>query len=189
MLTFLGLLTIVLWNYYASSDDPAMRMSDIFYSLTWTLLLRQHPMPLAWQLGVFGALFAGFAVKRRCFHCTRGCRWPMSKRHGRGSVLLAGVLLKVGVYGLRDSRCRCCPGPALPPMPWLLALAATGVLYGGWLHWPRTTSSGSSPIRASAIWPLHVGAFRPRPIEHPGERVGRWLCMGFRPAGCSPWWA
>ena len=36
----------------------------------------------------------------RCFRFTRGCRMRTSKRRPPGSVILAGVLLKMGTYGL-----------------------------------------------------------------------------------------
>ena len=47
-----------------------------------------------------------------------------------GSVLLAGVLLKLGTYGLIRFGLELFPKPSLDAAPWLLSLAVIGVVYG-----------------------------------------------------------
>src|SRR5439155_1741257 len=57
LLTFLGLLAIVVWVY--SHDGRVMTFSIP----ELTASLAQHRMPLALQVWIFAALFAGFAIK------------------------------------------------------------------------------------------------------------------------------
>jgi NADH-quinone oxidoreductase subunit M len=47
-----------------------------------------------------------------------------------GSVLLAGVMLKIGTYGFVRFSLPMLPVAAAVAMPWILCLAVTGILYG-----------------------------------------------------------
>ncbi|NMB74326.1 MAG: NADH-quinone oxidoreductase subunit M [Myxococcales bacterium] len=47
-----------------------------------------------------------------------------------GSVILAGLLLKTGVYGLLRIGLPLFPGPAAESLPWLAALGLVGLFYG-----------------------------------------------------------
>lgn len=50
-----------------------------------------------------------------------------------GSVILAGLLLKTGVYGLLRIALPLFPGPAAASLPWLAALGLVGLFYGAGL--------------------------------------------------------
>src|SRR4029078_2400948 len=58
LLTFLGLLAIVLWDYQYNGEHRLR-----FSVPALTRGLADHPLPSHWQLLVFLALFAGFAIK------------------------------------------------------------------------------------------------------------------------------
>lgn len=134
VLTFLGLLAIVIWNYYASSGDSTMRIltfsiSDLSESLR-TAALRGEGMGLALQIAVFIALFAGFAIKVPLFPLHTWLPLAHVEAPTAGSVLLAGVLLKIGVYGFLRFNLPMLPQAAALLMPWLLWIALAGILYG-----------------------------------------------------------
>ena len=52
-----------------------------------------------------------------------------------GSVILAGVLLKMGTYGLLRFSLPLFPVAATVAIPWMSALAVIGILYGGMVAW------------------------------------------------------
>ncbi|HQY31825.1 MAG TPA: proton-conducting transporter membrane subunit, partial [Thermomicrobiales bacterium] len=58
LLTFLGLLTLVLWDYQHNGEHTLR-----FSIPALTQGLAAHPLPPGWQTVVFLALFAGFAIK------------------------------------------------------------------------------------------------------------------------------
>jgi NADH-quinone oxidoreductase subunit M len=55
-----------------------------------------------------------------------------------GSVILAGVLLKMGTYGLLRFCIAMFPGAALVASPWMMALGALGIVYGAFLAMAQT---------------------------------------------------
>ena len=128
VLAFLGLLVIVLWN--ASHTGTVT-----FDILSLTAGLTAHPLPMSredgWlQMIVFFALFAGFAVKVPIvpFHT-----WlPLAHVEAPtgGSVDLAGVLLKIGIYGFLRFSLPMLPDATAAAAPWLFGLGVVGILYG-----------------------------------------------------------
>lgn len=128
VLAFLGLLTIVLW----SASHTGTLSFDI---AKLTDGLAAHPLPMdargGWlQWWVFLALFAGFAVKVPIvpFHT-----WlPLAHVEAPtgGSVDLAGVLLKIGIYGFLRFSLPMLPEATAAAAPWMLGLGVVGILYG-----------------------------------------------------------
>ena len=128
VLAFLGLLTIVLWN--------ASHTGTLSFDIAkLTVGLAAHPLPMdargGWlQWWVFLALFAGFAVKVPIvpFHT-----WlPLAHVEAPtgGSVDLAGVLLKIGIYGFLRFSLPMLPEATAAAAPWMLGLGVVGILYG-----------------------------------------------------------
>jgi len=129
VLTFLGLLSIVLWDYYHPVGDPAAwKMTFSIPQLTDTLSAR--PMDPVVQIWIFLALFAGFAIKVPLFPLHTWLPLAHVQAPTAGSVILAGVLLKVGTYGFARFNLPMLPDAAALLMPWLLWISLAGILYG-----------------------------------------------------------
>jgi NADH-quinone oxidoreductase subunit M len=128
LLTFLGLLVIVLWNT-AHTGAVTFDIEQLTDGCTL------HPLPMTaaggWlQMVVFLALLAGFAVKVPIvpFHT-----WlPLAHVEAPtgGSVDLAGVLLKIGIYGFLRFSLPMLPEATAVAAPWLFGLGVVGIIYG-----------------------------------------------------------
>jgi len=127
VLTFLGLLTIVLWDY---SHSGTGRLTFSIAELTSRLSAPGGGMSHHWQLAVFLALFAGFAIKVPLFPLHTWLPLAHVQAPTAGSVLLAGVLLKIGGYGFVRFSLPMLPDAAAAAAPWMLWLAVAGILYG-----------------------------------------------------------
>ncbi len=129
VLTFLGMLAIVLWDYYHPIGDPAL-WKMTFSITTLTEHLTQQPMDFQVQLWIFLALFAGFAIKVPLFPLHTWLPLAHVQAPTAGSVILAGVLLKIGTYGFVRFNLPMLPDAAAACMPWLLWLSVAGIVYG-----------------------------------------------------------
>jgi NADH-quinone oxidoreductase subunit M len=87
-------------------------------------------MPATLQMAVFLALFAGFAIKVPLFPLHTWLPLAHVQAPTAGSVILAGVLLKVGSYGFVRFALPMTPDSVVVCMPWLLWLSLIGILYG-----------------------------------------------------------
>jgi NADH-quinone oxidoreductase subunit M len=125
LLTFLGLLTIVLWDYNHSASG---RMTFSIEELTAGL--QAQPLAAPYQLWVFLALFAGFAIKVPLFPLHTWLPLAHTQAPTAGSVILAGVLLKIGTYGFVRFNIPMLPEATAACMPWILGLSAAGIIYG-----------------------------------------------------------
>jgi len=125
VLTLLGLLAIVLWDH---AQTPSHAMTFSIPELTRSLAAR--PMDPALQAAVFLALFAGFAIKVPLVPLHTWLPLAHVEAPTAGSVILAGVLLKVGSYGFVRFALPMTPDAVVLCMPWLLWLAVAGIVYG-----------------------------------------------------------
>jgi NADH-quinone oxidoreductase subunit M len=125
LFTFIGLLSIVLWNY-AKGDADVMTFS--IAKLTAGMLA--HPIPMPLQLAVFLALFAGFAIKVPLFPVHTWLPLAHVQAPTAGSVILAGILLKIGTYGFVRFNLPMLPEATVVCMPWILWLSVIGIIYG-----------------------------------------------------------
>ncbi|NUQ62439.1 MAG: NADH-quinone oxidoreductase subunit M [Pirellulales bacterium] len=124
VLTFLGLVAIVLWDYYASPGRMTFSIPQLAANLA------ENPMPFGLQLAIFLALFAGFAIKVPLFPLHTWLPLAHVQAPTAGSVILAGVLLKVGTYGFVRFNLPMLPEATAWCMPWLLGLSVAGIVYG-----------------------------------------------------------
>jgi NADH-quinone oxidoreductase subunit M len=131
LLTFLGLVAIVLWDYFYG---PAQRMTFSIPQLTADLAAMHgdpaRAMPLTVQTAIFLALFAGFAIKVPLVPLHTWLPLAHVEAPTAGSVILAGLLLKIGSYGFVRFAVPMVPDAVAAAMPWLLWLCAAGIVYG-----------------------------------------------------------
>jgi NADH-quinone oxidoreductase subunit M len=125
MLTFLGLLAIVLWVY-----DQTGREQMTFSIVKLVAALGEHPLPLKLQIPLFLALFAGFAIKVPLFPLHTWLPLAHVQAPTAGSVILAGILLKIGTYGFLRFSLPMLPDATVTFMPCVLVLSGTGIIYG-----------------------------------------------------------
>jgi len=140
---------IVLWG---GPERIAAGMKYVIYSLTGSLLLLVGILGLSLQAGTFDilllaeyeysrnsqfwiflALFLGFAIKLPMLPFHTWLPDAHSEAPTAGSVLLAGVLLKMGGYGLIRFCLPIFPDVAVQFAPFLLWLSVAGILYGGYM--------------------------------------------------------
>ncbi len=128
VLAFLGLMTIVLWN--------ASHTGSVTFDIeALTAGLSAHPLPMNAEGGylqwiVFLALLIGFAVKVPIFPFHTWLPLAHVEAPTGGSVDLAGVLLKIGIYGFLRFSMPMLPEATAIAAPWLFALGAFGIVYG-----------------------------------------------------------
>ena len=93
MITLLGLVALVLKVLQAGLTATPFSIPDI------AAALQQHPLSHQWQVGLLLALSAGFVIKVPLFPFHTWLPLAHTEAPTAGSVLLAGVLLKLGCYG------------------------------------------------------------------------------------------
>lgn len=125
MLTFLGLLAIVLWVY-----DQTGREQMTFSIVKLVAALGEHPLPFNLQMLLFVALFAGFAIKVPLFPLHTWLPLAHVQAPTAGSVILAGILLKIGTYGFLRFSLPMLPDATVAAMPCVLVLSGAGIIYG-----------------------------------------------------------
>ncbi len=140
--------------------------------------LAAHPMPRSLQVWLFFAIATGFMIKVPLFLFHDGFRWPTSKPLTAGSVLLAGVLLKLGSYGFPSGsafrhvpgRLRPC-GAAADRPPRRGSGSSTGSLCALVQRGASRKLVAHGSVRPPRV--LHAGALRPERRrdhqQHPGD--------------------
>ncbi len=129
LLTFVALLAIVMHAASVSPVDPnTARMTFSIQELTDRLAVT--PLPTAWQWWIFLGLFAGFAIKVPLFPLHTWLPLAHVQAPTAGSVILAGILLKIGTYGFVRFSLPMLPEATVACMPWVLSLSVAGIIYG-----------------------------------------------------------
>ncbi len=97
-------------------------------------ILRFHEIgpsiPPDLQLWLFLALFCGFAVKVPMFPFHTWLPDAHVEAPTAGSVILAGVLLKMGIYGFVRFSLPILPAATARLVPWLVGLSLIAIVYG-----------------------------------------------------------
>ena len=106
--------------HYGGTGQPSFYLFD-FYRLN---------LPLGWQKLMFGAFFLAFAIKVPLFPFHTWLPLAHVEAPTAGSVILAGVLLKMGTYGLLRFCLPIFPQAADLYAPLISTLAVIGIIYG-----------------------------------------------------------
>jgi NADH-quinone oxidoreductase subunit M len=113
--------------YFSSPVDPATgkHSFDIVALTAWGGAGTSH----LFQLVVFGAIALGFAVKVPMWPFHTWLPDAHTEAPTIGSVLLAGIMLKMGTYGFIRIALPILPDGAVSYAPWIGALAAIAIVY------------------------------------------------------------
>jgi NADH-quinone oxidoreductase subunit M len=131
LLTLVGVIALVAVHY-----QYTQKLTFSIPELTSGLAALEWPewnVSTGWrspQVVIFLLLLAGFAIKVPMFPVHTWLPLAHVEAPTAGSILLAGVMLKVGAYGLFRFTLGMTPGGAHFLFPWLAALAVIGILYG-----------------------------------------------------------
>lgn len=188
LLTFLGLLAAVVWAY----QHPAAGQGTgvISFSIPEiTKALNESPLPLEWQIGIFLALFAGFAIKVPLFPFHTWLPLAHVQAPAAGSVLLAGVLLKMGTYGFLRFNLAWLPEAAAYFMPLMIWLSVIGIIYGALVALAQTDMKrliayssvshlGFVMLGLFAVTPVGVSGATLQMINHGLSTGGLFLLVG-----------
>jgi NADH-quinone oxidoreductase subunit M len=117
----LGILAIYFWNHSVTG----VYTFDI-------QTLSNLSMPLNLQLWLFAAFFVGFAIKVPMFPFHTWLPDAHVEAPTAGSVILAGVLLKMGTYGFLRFALPMLPDAVRHPtvMTLMISLSLIGIVYG-----------------------------------------------------------
>lgn len=99
-------------------------------SFDLTQLVGSGLIPASAQLWLFGAFGLAFAIKVPMFPLHSWLPDAHTEAPTAGSVILAGVLLKMGAYGFIRFNLPLFPNAAVQLAPWMAALAVVGIIYG-----------------------------------------------------------
>lgn len=126
LITLLGLVSLVVTTVQA---NPSLTTPFSIPDLSRVLL--QHRLPVATQITLFLMISAGFMVKVPLFPFHTWLPLAHVEAPTAGSVLLAGVLLKLGTYGFLRMVLPMLPDAcAQVGLPLMGLLAAIGIIYG-----------------------------------------------------------
>ncbi|HEY4576009.1 MAG TPA: NADH-quinone oxidoreductase subunit M, partial [Thermoanaerobaculia bacterium] len=104
------------------------------WSFAYTDLLRLD-LPLHQQIWLFAAFALTFAIKVPMFPVHTWLPDAHVEAPTGGSVILAGILLKLGTYGFVRFAIPLFPHATEAAKPLLLALAVIGIIYGALVAW------------------------------------------------------
>ena len=121
VLMLLGILALYFWNH----SQTGVYSFDI-------VALQNLSMPLNYQIWVFMAFFVGFAIKVPMFPFHTWLPDAHVEAPTAGSVILAGVLLKMGTYGFVRFSLPMLPDASRDPriVNFMVALSLIAIIYG-----------------------------------------------------------
>jgi NADH-quinone oxidoreductase subunit M len=109
---------------------------QVHQTMTWSFAITDFyglGLPLRTQSILFGAFALAFAIKVPLFPLHTWLPDAHVQAPTAGSVLLAGVLLKMGTYGMLRFNLGLFPDQSRANAWWVVILALIGIIYGGLL--------------------------------------------------------
>ena len=117
----LGILAL----YFQSRKLPGLEATGTFDYTRWM----EMGIPADLQFWCFLAFFLGFAIKVPMFPFHTWLPDAHVEAPTAGSVILAGVLLKMGTYGFIRFSLPLFPQATVQAVPWVVALSIIGIVY------------------------------------------------------------
>ena len=138
------------------------------------------------QFWVFLAFFLGFAIKVPMFPFHTWLPDAHVEAPTAGSVILAGVLLKMGTYGFVRFSLPLLPQATLDAVPWMVTLAIIGIVYAGARDAGAEGHEEADRLLLGQPPRLRACSACSRSTRS-GSRAAccRWSTTASRPAGCS----
>lgn len=127
VITFAGILYLAI--------RAAMLNSSAEITFDLLKLVELKNLPEVEQSLLFLAFFCGFAIKVPFFPLHTWLPLAHTEAPTAGSVLLAGVLLKLGTYGFLRFSLPMVPEGAVAWAEWMGFLAVAGIIYGALCSW------------------------------------------------------
>ena len=133
VLTFGGVLYLA-WFAYAKSS-----LGEFTFDINKLYALAGNgEIPASVQWWLFAAFAAGFAIKVPFFPVHTWLPLAHTEAPTAGSVILAGVLLKLGTYGFMRLSVPLLPEGTEAFAPFMAVLAVIGIIYGALAAWVQT---------------------------------------------------
>ncbi|HPW56579.1 MAG: NADH-quinone oxidoreductase subunit M [Thermoanaerobaculaceae bacterium] len=129
----LMLVGILALYFYNSTGLGAVGLEGLGNPATFdvpTLFGIAGRIPPGLQMWIFLAFFVGFAIKVPMFPFHTWLPDAHVEAPTAGSVILAGVLLKMGTYGFIRFSLPLLPDATQKAVPWMVGLAIVGIIYG-----------------------------------------------------------
>lgn len=114
------------------------QQSGVFTTNLVELYRTAAALPAETQLWLFAATALAFAIKVPLFPFHTWLPDAHVQAPTPGSVILAGVLLKMGTYGLMRISIPMFPEAAHAAAPVMIGLAVVGIIYGALIAWRQT---------------------------------------------------
>ena len=158
LFTMAGSLLMFLAILYLAVQNRAM-------TGTWSFLLAdlmKMELPGSTQAFLFFAFALAFAIKVPVFPLHTWLPDAHTEAPTAGSIILAGVLLKLGVYGYLRFALPLFPEAAMRYAPWLGVLGVIGVIYGAMVAYAQKDMKrlvAYSSVSHLGLVVIGVGAF------------------------------
>ena len=128
VLMLLGILALYFYNSTGLLGMEGLGNPKTFSILQFHEIGAQLPADL--QFWIFLAFFVGFAIKVPMFPFHTWLPDAHVEAPTAGSVILAGVLLKMGTYGFVRFSLPILPSATWELLPWMAGLSIIGIIYG-----------------------------------------------------------
>ncbi len=182
--TFAGVIYVA-WHVAARTGAWTFHIPDLVAAVTGPAA----PMSPSQQAYVLLALMAGFAVKVPLFPVHTWLPLAHTEAPTSGSVILAGVLLKLGTYGLLRFAIPMTPHAVVAYGPTIACLSVVGILYGALICWVQgdikklvayssVSHMGFCVLGMFALNPAGVGGSVLYMINHGLSTGALFLCVG-----------
>jgi NADH-quinone oxidoreductase subunit M len=102
------------------------------------LAIMNHKFSLTFQLWAFAAFFAAFAVKVPMFPLHTWLPDAHVEAPTAGSIILAGILIKMGAYGFLRFSLPFFPDAAIAWTPAIMVLSVIAIIYGAYMAFAQT---------------------------------------------------